>query len=62
MKTVRVREFVDPNACDMLRGPCACGAWHDGGDAGDARQMIALPVPEVATVEGSVTRAEEIKS
>lgn len=24
---VRASE-VDPNACDMKEGPCACGAWH----------------------------------
>lgn len=31
---------------DMIRGPCACGAWHDGGDEADARHMIPATVDE----------------
>lgn len=26
------KRFVINEPCDMWRGPCACGAWHDGAD------------------------------
>lgn len=37
--------------CDMLRGPCACGAWHEGDDqAAKAVRILILSLHQ-ATCE-----------
>lgn len=33
----RVRHNGSGTPCDMLKGPCACGAWHTGDEPTEAK-------------------------